>query len=217
MAIIVGDLSGTTGWTERWGTSEGSFAANTGPVRLTVTKSAESNEYGISLDAVDSDSDRDDVEVLAKVRFNTQATATNTVGVFLRGSGTSGAENLIAVTLRDAGNDGSDFQPIVYDFSSGSAGLIGSSGGSNVAATWYWIRARANGTSLKARVWLDGTSEPAAWDVDETTAVAGVGWVGLYAFDTATDTYDLGYFAVGTNGDSPGGGSGNAFFMGADF
>jgi hypothetical protein len=215
VALYVADLSTTTGWTERWGTTEGSVAANTSPTRLTVAKSAESNEYGISLNAVDSDADRDDVEVLAKVRFNTQATATNTVGVFLRGSGTSGAENLIAVTLRDAGNDGSDFQPIVYDFSSGSAGLVGSSGGSNVAATWYWIRARANGTSLKARVWLDGTSEPTTWDVDDTTAVAGVGWVGLYAFDTATDTYDLGYFAAATGGDTINlGGSARVQFIG---
>ena len=42
------------------------------------------------------------------------------------------------------------------------------------AATWYRLRLRCSGTSVKARFWLDGSGEPGTWDIDTTvTAVTG--------------------------------------------
>lgn len=46
------------------------------------------------------------------------------------------------------------------------------------ADTWYWCRFGIVGSALKARVWADGGSEPAAWDsevTDTTHATAGSG------------------------------------------
>ena len=36
------------------------------------------------------------------------------------------------------------------------------------ASTWYWTRIRANGTSIKIKVWANTIEEPAAWDIDIT-------------------------------------------------
>jgi hypothetical protein len=36
------------------------------------------------------------------------------------------------------------------------------------AGTWYWTRFRWSGPALQGRVWLDGTPEPATWDVEAT-------------------------------------------------
>lgn len=44
------------------------------------------------------------------------------------------------------------------------------------ADTWYWCRFGVVGSALKARVWADGGSEPAAWDSEVTdTTHAGAG------------------------------------------
>jgi RHS repeat-associated protein len=46
---------------------------------------------------------------------------------------------------------------------------------------WYWVRARISGTTSvngKVRVWKDGTTEPANWDVDGTDASPPAGLQG---------------------------------------
>lgn len=219
MATYVGNTATTTGWTERWATGEGAVVSSGG--NLVISKSSESNEYGVSLDAVDSDGDRDEFEVLAKIRFNTQASAGRTVGVFGWGSGAGGSESGILGGLRYADNDGSDWQPIVLTFQAGTDAPVDFDVGSNVAGTWYWIRFRgvADG-GIYARMWVDGDAEPVTWQIGRASGIAAAaGWVGIWAKDTATDTYEVGYFAVATAGDSVvlGGSSNAGFFMGADF
>jgi hypothetical protein len=216
MAVYVADLRSLSGWTERWSTSEGAPSLIADGFR--ITKSAETNEYLLAWDTIDGDANRDNVEVLAKVRFSAQGNSTWTVGVAVRGGGAGTAEDGYICALYNAENAGSDIRPYVFKTVSGSTTLIGYSGSkSNVANAWYWIRFRVNAQSLKARVWADGSAEPGTWNVDDTDAdIAAAGWVGFYGRDTATDPYDLGYFAVATNGDTIGGSSGG-FFLGADF
>jgi hypothetical protein len=216
MAVYVADLRSTTGWSERWATTEGALSTTTDGLR--ITKSAETNRYAVTWDTIDGDSDRDKVEVLAKVRFVAQAAATTMVGVVVRGSGASGSEDKISAVLYDAGNDGADRRLYITEVDNGTpANLSIGSAVSNVANTWYWIKVRANGTSFKAKSWADGSVEPATWTHDLTTTIDAVGWTGIYAMDTATDPYDIGYFAVATNGDSISTGASGGFFLGADF
>lgn len=42
----------------------------------------------------------------------------------------------------------------------------------------WWIRARIDGTSIKARTWKDGTSEPGSWQIDTTDSslTTGTKW-----------------------------------------
>lgn len=62
--------------------------------------------------------------------------------------------------------------------------------------TFYWLRYRAQGTTHEFRVWQDGTSEPATWNVSLTNTSQNVaGKVGIYGFADGTgtklDTYSV--------------------------
>jgi hypothetical protein len=83
---------------------------------------------------------------------------------------------------------------------------------------WVWIKLRVNGTSIKSKAWLDGGTEPATWTTDNTDSdVSAAGWVGIFSFSSVGDPYDIGYFAVATNGDVVSTGASGGFFLGADF
>lgn len=64
------------------------------------------------------------------------------------------------------------------------------------AGTFYWLKFHVSGTTLEARWWQDGTSEPSTWGLSTTdSALSGSGGsankVGLYGFvNFGTDDYD---------------------------
>src|SRR2546421_11781393 len=63
---------------------------------------------------------------------------------------------------------------------SGGLTTIGSFAITPSVNTYYWIRFRVVGSSLKARVWQDGTSEPTTWGIDVTdTALTATGRYGI--------------------------------------
>ena len=47
------------------------------------------------------------------------------------------------------------------------------------ANTWYYIRFSVIGTSLKAKIWAKGTSEPAGWHIETTDSDVESGYLGL--------------------------------------
>ncbi len=50
----------------------------------------------------------------------------------------------------------------------------------HVANSYVWIRAQGTGSGLRLRVWQDGNSEPATWDIDIVdTTFTGAGSIGL--------------------------------------
>jgi hypothetical protein len=55
-------------------------------------------------------------------------------------------------------------------------GSLLSSGG---AGTSWWIRLDVQGTSIEAKFWRDGTTEPSAWTVSATDSYWASGGVGL--------------------------------------
>ena len=67
------------------------------------------------------------------------------------------------------------------------------------------MRFRANGTSLKGKIWSEAEDEPDDWQVEATdSAISAAGWVGVGNFNAiGTTSIAIDYFAVGTDGNSP--------------
>jgi hypothetical protein len=198
MAVYDINLSSASGWTERWNTGYASIGTGTGILRITQTTQG---LYGVSNDSIDSDVDRDDVEVLAKVLYtNNPSFSGKSIGVFVRGSGTSSASAYIAyinVSLEDG-------DKLYLDkYVSGTLTNLGTYNlTTNNPDTYYYIRIRANSTAIKAKLWAASEVEPASWQIEVTdSSVTSAGWVGIHTFDDEMSPYDFASFAVGTNGD----------------
>ncbi|MEX2284710.1 MAG: hypothetical protein WEE89_19635 [Gemmatimonadota bacterium] len=63
--------------------------------------------------------------------------------------------------------------------------------------TWYWMRFRADGSTLRLRVWADGTTEPTGWNITATNTGIANGSVGAYVYENNTVDYDVFTFASG--------------------
>jgi hypothetical protein len=60
-------------------------------------------------------------------------------------------------------------------------------GQAQAIGVWYWTRFRIRGTKMLARVWADGATEPAAWQVSGTdSAITAAGKIGLAGEGTKT-------------------------------
>jgi len=200
------DCSSLTGWTDQ-DTGSGTQFSVSGS---TITSATATTEV-LSLDAVDSDADRESCEILLK--YKTSAwNSTHTIGV-ARGSDSGSSSTLAGyfVALR------STAIRTYYKNSGGSITQIATATLSALSTdTYYWVRLRCNGTSIKAKVWADGGSEPGTWDCDSTdTSGPGAvdGYAGIYSPNASTHTWDS--FGVGTNGDTaPSSGGGGATITG---
>ena len=191
MTTYFNDCSSLTGWSDAALTAGTQFSVSSGTIVASAFEI-------LSLDAVDSDANRETVEILLK--YKTSAwNSTHYIGV-ARGSDsdTSGTSAGYYVALR------STAIRTYYKNSGGSLTQISSTTLSTLSAdTYYWLRLRCNSTTIQARTWADGGSEPGTWDCDATdTSGPGVvdGYVGLYAPNASTHTWDA--FGVGTNGDT---------------
>jgi hypothetical protein len=197
-----------------WTVIESAISGVTGGKVLELTRSGGNSRSGLSLDAIDSDADRADVEVLVKTQHPT--TANDFGGIlFSRGSGISTLENLYRSGVRWAATESSLISDLA-EYNSGSFAQGPLTAQSLSADTWYWIRARWNGTTRQLRFWADGDSEPGTWAEEDTDAsITAAGWVGLFSFASteATQIYD--FLSVGTNGDTAPGIPPSGAFVGA--
>ena len=141
-----------------------------------------------SWDAIDSDLNRDEVDVLCRCRTSHSSTTAGTVGVIVRGSGGIGTET---------GYAGQHSRIVRYN--SGSGDVLASNAG--IGSGWFWLRFKAYGTSLSLSIWNGGLIDEPAPPVLQVldSSVSPVGFVGLFAFNLATDDWSV--FSVGTNGD----------------
>lgn len=193
MSTYFNDCSSLTGWTDQDIGSGTQFSVS----GSTITSASSAAEI-LSLDAVDSDADRESCEILLK--YKTSAwNSTHYIGI-ARGSDSGSATTLAGyiVALR------STAIRTYYKNSGGSITQIATATLSALSTdTYYWVRLRCNGTSIKAKVWADGGSEPGTWDCDATdTSGPGAvdGYAGIYSPNASTHTWDS--FGVGTNGDT---------------
>ena len=146
---------------------------------------------------LDSDSNRANTEVFMRIRAD-KTTAILQTAAIIRGSRSSNA-----VTGYVAGLFGGSGLKM-FRMNSGTPSELGSHSFAWYADTWYKIRFRVNGTSLKAKIWADGDSEPASWHIEVTDSnITAAGWIGAFGYETmypqTKKDYDI--FGVGTNGD----------------
>lgn len=184
--------------------------------RLLQFGTGDSGDIFQSFDDIDGDANRDNIEILGKVRV----AGDDYRNTIFRGraSGSSGGTK----TCYDAYINTDDFT--ISRWVNGSGTVLTStptetnSPFSHVlgdtfiylpANTWYWCRLRINGTgatvSIKAKWWLDTWGEPTDWtlEYDDTSAsrITAAGWAGIAKRRFSVASY-LDAFSAGTNGDT---------------
>lgn len=182
-------------WTPRWVTSGVTYTVEEFEGANVLQAAVAANgRHAISWD--EADAAENDIEVLAKVRFASDLSANQTgPRIVIRGGGSATTEDGYTEQLREQPD-----QAEVLKVVSGTFSAIGSSPGSVQADQWYWLRMRVEGTSIKAKRWVDGDSEPGMWNIDETDASLSSGWIGFGA-QTAM-TYYCGFFSYNDQGGS---------------
>ncbi len=167
----------------------------------TITISA--NAFGLAyVTAVNADANRATAEVLWIRQVKSNGTPTYNSGVIVRGSGAAGAENGYYCYVDEAA--------ALLKVTKIVAGTLTSIATYAVTLPTteedYYIRFRANGTSLKARIWRYSAPEPSSWHIDTTdSAISAAGYIGL-AFRCLTANnagfHVPGFIAVATNGET---------------
>lgn len=87
----------------------------------------------------------------------------------------------------------------ITKYVSGSRTVIQEVSNSVSLTSQFWVRVEASGTTIRGRIWADGSSEPATWDVSVTdSAISGPGFAGLAVYDKTVQAYQ---YSIGTGGD----------------
>lgn len=184
-------------WTHQWATTS-AYTAETGggigPKLLQQTQTSE-GVTGLSWDDAGSSAN---VELLVKVRLHSDTAGIDYGGgAFIRGSGGSGSATAYHISL----DYGGQVFRIGRNISGSYSGLATSSTFTFTYDQWVWYRFRVNGSSVQARAWLDGASEPGTWALDVTNyEITDAGLSGVYTYDGISDQYD--WVGIGTNGDT---------------
>ena len=123
-----------------------------------------------------------DMEVLYAQKLATgwvQGTTHPTIGPVLRSNSAGTAHYAVVVS-----HSGSAL--VGYIFVKNGGGYSVAVGPTTISKTFaagdvMWLRAQASGTTIRFRIWKDGTSEPGTWDVSVTNAtVSAAGYAGFY-------------------------------------
>ncbi len=184
-----------TGWTSRWDATTWSIVDASGDKALRQTQSSSVRGFA-SLDEIDSDANRDNIEILAELA-SSSVSATNThSGIVLRGSGNGTSETGYVCNLF-----GDDFR--IHKYVNATLTQLVIETASRTINTKYFVRFRVNGTALKARIWAGAViDEPTSWTLETTdSSISAAGWAGAFGFATgdASTWYQM---AVATNGDT---------------
>jgi len=184
-------------WTERWHTTSAAAQVNDpsvtslyGAALLDIDHSV-ANRYLLSWDDLDGS---EAIEVLALCRWAADPIFGGIMGVVVRGSGDDTSEEGYIAYFQDDTN-------MVYlkKYVNGVATTLDSHAMALADDTWYWMRLRVIGDSVKLKTWAEGDSEPGAWDSEATDSdVTGGGWAGVLTLRSDWDYVD--YFASATYG-----------------
>lgn len=193
------DFSGyTTGvapsdWSLPWISSTGIVivddAAATGGKALQQTE-AGTGRRAITWNAIDTDAERANVEVLFKWKTGTTI---NPPAAILRASGAAATEQGYWLGGFNA------TQKHLGKYVGGTFTNITNIAAAFAASTWYLTRARVNGTTVQQKTWLATDPEPASWDSTATdSSISAAGKVGVFNGSNGVRTID--WFAVATGG-----------------
>lgn len=190
------------GCTARWTTSSMTYTENSPPpgyVRAAITGNT-GNRRLLQLDEAPASAD---IEVYTKIRASRPPTVnTSVMGAATRASGAVGAENGYTAHLYTDPSLVNQFR--LNRYSAGGVSTLGAINFAWVINTWYRIRLRCIGSSIKAKIWLDGDAEPGTWDIDVTNSdVTAGGWNGMWTFlggaSGGTENFDFDFFSYATN------------------
>lgn len=196
------DASGTgagipTGTTGGWNYANGEWSrvdAGSGDIAVQCAAGFNARQI-VTLDAVDSDANRANCQVLGIVRTSSVTASLTHGGVVGRASGSAGSETGYVATIF-----GSELRLAKYT-SGTSAELVTTTGAGLAINTDYRILLECTGTTIRAKWWLDGSGEPGSWAVTATdSSISGAGRCGMFAFSGGV-TRSWKALAVGTNGD----------------
>lgn len=162
----------------RW-TSEDGFVRH---AKGTVLRTAQ------TIDALDEQDDRVDVEIAVKMKSPTQGEYFTLPSVVVRASG-----------------EGRDSASLIYFTVHPTKAVLGRYvNGEPIEGrrvvnfpdrgtdAWTWVRLRVIGNRAQARFWEDGETEPDTWLIEDTITepeLLGPGWVGLFSAGIATADY----------------------------
>lgn len=188
-----------SGWTELWNGSSSTWTVTDSGTKFVRNNISSTNDDRLlRWDTVGSPTD---VEVVVRVRTSSNTGYQNTIyvrastsggplknGYYLTMNETAGAKRL----LLEQWYEGTYYYWHHVDYSW-------------TANTWYWMRYKVSGNTHQAKIWQDGSSEPASWNISRSdtsgTAYNGSGIVALAGY-TASGNRDFDVVGVGTNGDS---------------
>jgi hypothetical protein len=153
----------------------------------------------LSWDTLDADAGRDDIELLARFHLEGTSRVDLEFGLIVRGSGTDTTETGYVVFLEEFTTN--DIRLQIGEYSSGTFSLLGTSAVvfENMDSRWCYLRFRADGTAIKAKLWQDGyQTEPTAWDLEVTDSThTAAGWNGIYC-GAASRLFTLDYLSAAT-------------------
>jgi hypothetical protein len=172
---------------------------NTNEVHAT---SASAHSESLVWNDIDGDANRADFEILCQVYVDSSSTTHR----FLAGRVSTSGASRTGYSCRVRTTSIDIYHSTGSTFTSVSGATI-----SITSGTWCWVRFRVNGTTCRARIWVDGDSEPGTWNVDSADSTySTAGHVGLLKGNNTT-TQKWRKLGVGTNGDTApaSGGGGN--------
>lgn len=175
-----------TGFTQRWVTTNISYAIQNEAISGSVSgkefklTSTTNSRRAISFNAPgNADADMD-VVVGVYVAGNASVNAAH-AGAAARIGGGAGSETAYVARLWTIGSARNTFG--VTKYVAGSATSVAEASFSWEVNTRYFIRLRTIGTSIRARIWAAGGSEPGTWNIDATDSdIGGSGYAGFFDF-----------------------------------
>ena len=196
------ESSSLSDWTARWEGNSSNWSvvpqsSNVGDAYVEFAASSV-NQHAMSWDKV---GEQTDVEVLGLVRVGSQNDTDDGWCRLVGRGGTDSDGNSVGYSTWFVRSDGRLKLRVEKDFG-GSQNTIGEvTANSNPLSEWTYLKLRVNGSSVKAKHWAYGTTEPDPWDIAVTDDdVAGPGWTGIGAWSGDTQLFD--FFSARVDGES---------------
>jgi hypothetical protein len=182
MSTFAADTFTRSNQSGSWGTASGGGTWTTFASSPTLSISSnEGHVTGIATDfaAYLGSSTIADVDIVC--RMNCGAYNNDAPGIYARVNGTGNWYRCMI-----------GFGEIAFDKKVGGTftGSFASATGTFTNSTYYWVRFRLQGTTLQAKYWQTGNTEPGTWNLTTTdTGVTSAGNVGVGAFLNATGDF----------------------------
>ncbi|EMA26356.1 Ig-like domain-containing protein [Haloarcula argentinensis] len=188
-------------WTPRWDGDPSNWSvvsgdSNTGNAYVEFSASS-ADSHAMSWDDVGKHAD---TEVLGLVRVGSASTGSDGWGRLIGRGGVDASGNMVGYSTWFVQSDSDIKLRVEKDFGGSQTTLAETTAASNPLEEWSYLRLRIEGTSVKAKNWSYGSTEPDSWDIEVTDGdVTDSGWTGIGSWSGDAQLFD--FFSVGTNGE----------------